>query len=305
MVLTGEVEIPDFWPNDIKEELKEVLAKQPYPTTLPVKVFRELTQEQRYAFFFIKHESGQKRWPSIQRGMLLYDAMSQLSDIDLVCKHVDDLRRVWKSLSHPQHNEALKKIAAAAGKKRPDHLRWYIMAYVATATYCTLYQVKEKDQEGLFTYFLKLYNKSWFRSVMDGNGYQKKDKDGKKVIVSLDGDPSIEQKFMQWMADGRFNDTCQVDILHYLMTDQEAFKVFLEVPPVANNEKDDVRSAFDIANEVYESKRRGYSFGNAIVEIQSLDAKNLKLPEYADIRTQLKQLKGAILLLESDLGENV
>ncbi|MBN8624541.1 MAG: ParB N-terminal domain-containing protein [Planctomycetes bacterium] len=293
-ILSGFIPVPKDWPKKVRLEIESILADHPFPKTIPAKVLINITDEQVENLLAIKHSSGQLKWDALQRGRFAYNMLATRTSMDLTCKSVGDLRRVWKELTE-KDQDVLKSVAHTCGK-RFDKLRHNIMAFVATSLHCQRYNVK--DHEGLFTYFEKFYNKTWARKLAAGEKYKYKIKDENKKIVgevTIDPDLGIEEKFMGWVATNKVFDCGHVDQLHKIIANPQLHEAFLQ---------SGYKGALEKKAEL--RAKNGHKALDVVTnEILAFKATDLRKPENSEVRGRLKKLKGAILMLESDLGESV
>jgi hypothetical protein len=299
-LLKGIIEFPEgskVWGKKLQARLQDIMAEKPLPDTVSVKLYKDISRAQQLKLLAMNNVSGKQSLGSFGKGYQAFSLLSELSSMNLDCESVADLRRVWKELTD-KDQATLKEVAAVCGlAKQVRRLRVYVMAYIANALYCGLYDVA--GQSDRFTYFAKFYSKGYFREMSEGRQPKILDTETKNRIEILWPDEEIEEKFMAWLAEGRIVDCVNVDNLHLVLSDSEIFK-FFSTGSVKDHNSESALKMWDQVNDPLD----GASF--AATALSRVDPQILK-KEKGDgqLRTVIRELKTVITTLEKDMGEKL
>ena len=297
-LLAKEIAIPGNWPKKIREEIAKRIDEKTFPKSVPITIYPNLSARQLHARLAIDHISGKKQWSPLQKAHYAYLLLKERSAMDLEFNDVADLRKLWHQLSHVDQ-DALKDVAKDCGYQsdKLNELRYRLMAYAANTIYCRTYE--SADNRNKFDILRRFYTQKWWRDMAAGVQPRLRD-DKKEERDIMYPDPQIEQKFMDWINEGRIGETLHMDSLHKVLDNEETRELFL-------SEGAGYREAFKRLQEIEapDEITTDMVFDTAHAYIRSLNPKSLKNKSNEKVRTSLKQLKAEITVLENALGEAV
>lgn len=186
------------------------------------------------------------------------------------------LRKLWKILNKEEHLEAIKKVGLAIKQNRSHIVRETIMAVVATLLFEKRYpnfgshqgRKARQPKDSRFNYFRKFYSEKAFRDLAEGNAEGRRrisDRNhvrfGEEYVI--DHFPEIEDRFMEWLAQGKITDSVHVPALVPVLDDAEARAEF--------ENGGDIHSALDLIDQKLRPQMLGELVKDINVMTQSLE----------------------------------
>jgi len=312
-ILTSLEPIPKSWSKAVRQEIAKELEKKPFPKDVPVVMYENMTERQLEVRLAIDHVSGKKQWSPLQKASYAYGLLAKYSKMNLQVDSIGDLRRLWQQLSNIDQ-ECLRTVAQTCGYESDKmcEIRYRVMAFCANCLYQRLYEAE--GQGNKFDFFRRFYSKEYWRKM--ANGQQPSIKEGKpaKQRDILWPDSKIEEKFMDWLADGKIGETLHVDSLHKvlghepsrLIFEAEGFEPAFDLwrkdhkPKPKPNVEAEVEAEVEDAVEEYTPDM---IFSAANAQLVALEPLSLKAEASQKLRLSLHELKATIAKLEEELGE--